>query len=104
MDLFILVMTLDAKVMAHGKPGIDIDLPANSKTRIIVHVTSSGKVGGGPGQGGSGGSGGSGGTGGNPGSGATSQVRTEVMLPVQVQVTVVQHLMITLWVKEGGMP
>ena len=55
-----------------GKPGLSISLAGNSRTRIIVHVTSNGQIGGGPGAGGSGGSGGAGGVGGNPGGGATT--------------------------------
>lgn len=56
----------------HGLPGIDVNVPG-SNTRVIIHVTGSGKIGGGPGKGGLGGLGGLGGVSGLPGAGSTSQ-------------------------------
>jgi hypothetical protein len=57
----------------NGKSGMVVDVPADNidNIRIIVHVVSGGKIGGGPGQGGGGGYAGQGGTGGTAGSGSS---------------------------------
>jgi hypothetical protein len=59
-------------VNGNGKTGIIVDVP-DSNTRVIIHVTSAGKIGGGPGRGGTGGAGGAGGVSGLPGLGSTTQ-------------------------------
>lgn len=56
----------------NGNPGINVDVPG-SNTRVIIHFTSDGKIGGGPGKAGTGGNGGLGGVSGLPGSGSTTQ-------------------------------
>ena len=58
----------------NGKSGMVVDVPADNidNIRIIVHVVSGGKIGGGPGQGGGGGPAGAGGAGGTGGSGSQS--------------------------------
>jgi hypothetical protein len=54
----------------NGKSGMVVNV-TGSNTRVIVHVVSGGKIGGGPGQGGGGGYAGQGGTGGTAGSGSS---------------------------------
>jgi hypothetical protein len=58
----------------NGISGMVVDVPADNidNIRIIVHVTSDGQIGGGPGQGGGGGAAGAGGAGGTGGTGSQS--------------------------------